>query len=81
MFTQNELSRARKEEIIVEAVRNLMIKTEDNWANLAQVGAEIRAKGLKYGKLLPFLQAFSHILEFQDDYELEKPVSYVRLKK
>ena len=80
MVIQNGLSRIEKEKIIVDAITQLTKTSPTSWANLAQVGALIRKNGLKYGKLFPFLQSFAHILEFQEDYNLEKPVVYVRLK-
>jgi|AntRauTorckE5430_2_1112549.scaffolds.fasta_scaffold00698_10 hypothetical protein len=80
MSIQNGLLRAEKEEIIVKVVTELTRTSPTGWANLAQVGALIRKSGLKYGKLFSFLQSFAHILEFQEDYESEKPVAFVRLK-
>lgn len=80
MVIQNGLLRTEKEKIIVDAIIELTKTTPTGWANLAQVGALIRKNGLKYGKLFPFLQSFAHILEFQEDYDLEKPVVFVRLK-
>jgi hypothetical protein len=80
MSIQNGLLRAEKEEIIVNAITELTRTSPTSWANLAQVGALVRKNGLKYGKLFLFLQSFANVLEFQEDYELEKPVAFVRLK-
>ncbi|NJN77210.1 MAG: hypothetical protein HC803_01850 [Saprospiraceae bacterium] len=80
MSIQNGLLRERKEEIVVNAVRELSAISETEWVNLAQVGALIRKSGLKYGKLFPFLKSFANILEFQENYDLAKPVAFVRLK-
>ena len=81
MSIQKGLLREAKEKIIADAVQELTVKSEIGWANLAQVGAIIRQNGLKYGKLFPYLKSFAHVLEFQENYDLEKPVAYVRLKK
>ena len=76
----NGLTRAEKQTIIIESVNACMNADNNNWANLAQVGAAVRQKGLKYGNLKPMLQSFSHILEFDEIYEHHTPVTYVRLK-
>ena len=75
----NELTRQEKQAIIIEAVSSCACH-DNNWANLAQVGAVVRTKGLRYGNLKPMLQSFSHILEFDEIYEHHAPVTYVRLK-
>jgi hypothetical protein len=80
MSIQNGLLRAEKEAIVVNAVTELTRTSPTGWANLAQVGALIGKNGLKYSKLFPFLQSFAHVLEFQENYDLEKPVAFVRLK-
>ena len=81
MQIQNGLSRGEKQEIIITAVEKYAVENHQNWVNLAQVGAEVRAKGLKYGKLFAFLNSFSNVLEFQETYEFHTPVVSVRLKK
>lgn len=81
MQIQNGLSRGEKQEIIIAAVKKCAVDNPQNWANLAQVGAEVRARGLKYGKLFAFLNAFSNVLEFQEVYEFHTPVISVRLKE
>jgi len=80
MEVQNGLTRAEKQAIIIKSVNACANAENDNWANLAQVGAIIRQNGLKYGKLQPMLQSFAHILAFEQHYEHHAPVTYVRLK-
>lgn len=80
MSVQNGFTRAEKEAIVTVAVERCMMNSENGWANLAQVGAAIRENGLKYGKLIKFLNSFSNILEMKEDYESEPPVVYVKLK-
>lgn len=81
MNIQNGLTRAEKQAIIIASVKACANVKNANWANLAQVGAAVRKKGLKYGNLKPMLQSFAHILEFDEIYEHHAPVTYVRLKK
>jgi hypothetical protein len=81
MSIQKGLLRIEQEKIIIDAITELIIESENNWVNLAQVGAVIRQNGLKYGKLFPFLKSFANVLEFQENHDLEKPVAYIRLKK
>ena len=76
----NGLTRQEKQDIIIEAVQAFAKSDNGNWANLAQVGAAVRQRGLKYGHLKLMLQSFSHILEFDEIYEHHAPVTYVRLK-
>lgn len=80
MEIQNGLTRAEKQAIIIESVKVCANAENDNWANLAQVGAAIRQKGLKYGNLKPMLQSFAPVLAFEEHYEHHAPVTYVRLK-
>lgn len=78
MEVQNGLTRAEKQTIIIEAIQELT--KDSNRVNLAQIGAAIRSKGLKYGKLNKMLLSFSNILAFEQDYEFPAPVTYVKLK-
>ena len=64
---------------ILESVSECADST--GWANLAEVGAKLRSKEVKYGKLKKFLSKFSHILEFQMDEEVQPPVAYVKKKQ
>jgi hypothetical protein len=80
MSVQNGFTRAEKEAIVTAAVERCLMSSENDWANLAQVGAAIRESGLKYGKLIKFLNSFSNILEMRVDYKNDPPIVYVKLK-
>lgn len=54
---------------------------ELGWANLAEIGAALRKKGVKYGKLSTFIGSFPHLLETRIDNSLTPPVVYARLKQ
>lgn len=54
---------------------------ELGWANLAEIGAVLRKKGVKYGKLSNFIGSFPHLLETRIDNSLTPPVVYARLKQ
>ena len=64
-------------EILIEAI-NDCAKT-DGWANLAEVGVDLRLKGVKYGKLSKFIQNYSDIVETKIDELRQPPVVYARL--
>lgn len=56
------------------------------WVPLAKLGGVISVRGLPYKeygylKLRPFLDEFSDILEFYEDYDGRTPVYYVRLQE
>ena len=52
----------------------------DGWANLAQVGAALRKKGLKYRSLHKVLANYKFALELKTDYMNEPPVIYAKVK-
>jgi hypothetical protein len=54
---------------------------ELGWANLAEIGAVLRKKGIKYGKLSNFIGGFPHLVETRIDTSLTPPVVYARLKQ
>ncbi|NEW84451.1 MAG: hypothetical protein GZ094_19080 [Mariniphaga sp.] len=64
-------------EILIEAI-NDCAKT-DGWANLAEVGVDLRLKGVKYGKLSKFIHNYSDIVETKIDELRQPPVVYARL--
>jgi len=65
--------------ILIEAI-NDCAKT-DGWANLAEVGVDLRLKGVKYGKLSKFIQNYSDTVETKIDELRQPPVVYARLKQ
>jgi hypothetical protein len=54
---------------------------ELGWANLAEIGAALRKRGIKYGKLSTFIASFPHIIETRVDNSLSPPVIYAKLKQ
>ncbi|KOY86855.1 hypothetical protein AD998_12520 [bacterium 336/3] len=67
------------ENALRESVRESM--NELGWANLAEIGAALRNRGIKYGKLSTFIASFPHIIETRIDNSLSPPVIYARLKQ
>ncbi len=56
------------------------------WVPLAKLGAAMGLRGISYKdygflKLRPFLDEFSYILEFYEDYDGKTPVYYARLQE
>ena len=65
------------EKAIKEAVAKCA--NENGWANLAELGAEIRQNGIKYKKLLKFLNEYKHIIDIRVDDAMQPPVVYAKL--
>ena len=51
------------------------------WANLTEIGGQLRESGIKYKKLRKFMDNFSDILEFRVDKSINPPVVYTRIKE
>jgi len=64
-------------DILIEAI-NDCAKT-DGWANLAEVGVDLRLKGVKYGKLSKFILNYPDTVETKIDELRQPPVVYARL--
>ena len=71
------MDKSELEIIIVEAVNNCA--DESGWANLAKMGAYIRKKEVKYGRLSRLLKEYGHIVEIKVDDKIEPPVAYAKL--
>jgi hypothetical protein len=71
------MEKAEMESIIVEAVNKCA--DESGWANLAKMGAFMRKKGAKYGRLSRMLKEYGHIVEIKIDDSIQPPVAYARL--
>jgi hypothetical protein len=71
------MERTELEGIIVEAINNCA--DESGWANLAKMGAFIRRKGVKYGRLSRLLAEYAHIAEIKIDDSIQPPVAFARL--
>ena len=63
--------------IIIEAVNSCA--DESGWANLAKMGAYIRKKEVKYGRLSRLLKEYGHIIEVKIDDNIDPPVAYAKL--
>lgn len=70
-------------QVIENALREAIHQctNELGWANLAEIGAVLRKKGIKYGKLSTFISSFPHLVETRIDNSLTPPVVYARLKQ
>ena len=71
------MEKSELENIIVEAVNNCA--DENGWANLAKMGAYIRKKGVKYGRLSRLLKEFETVVEIKIDDSIQPPVAYAKL--
>jgi len=65
------------ESIIIEAVSKCA--DENGWANLAKMGAFIRKKGVKYGRLSRLLKEHENVVEIKIDENIQPPVAYAKL--
>ena len=63
--------------IIAEAINKCA--DEQGWANLAKMGAYIRKKGVKYGRLSRLLAEHTDIVEIKIDDNIQPPVAYAKL--
>jgi len=52
---------------------------ENGWANLAKMGAFMRKKGVKYGRLSRLLAGHTDIVEIKVDDSIQPPVAYARI--
>lgn len=66
---------------IEQAIKEAVIScTHDSgWANLAEVGAQLRKMGIKYRKLSRFLDEYPHLVEKKIDESVTPPAVYARL--
>ena len=63
--------------IITEAVNKCA--DENGWANLAKMGAFMRKKGVKYGRLSRMLAEHTDIVEIKVDDSIQPPVAYAKV--
>lgn len=63
------------------AIKNAIAICSDDtgWANLAEIGAELRKMGINYGKLSRFFQDYAHLVELRNDTTVQPPVVYAKL--
>ena len=71
------MDKSELESIIIEAVNKCA--DDEGWANLAKMGAFIRKKGVKYGRLSRLLAEHSDIVEIRIDDSIQPPVAYAKI--
>jgi hypothetical protein len=71
------MERSEIEAAIIQAVMECVAK--EGWVNLAELGAQLRLAGIRYGKLSTFLSEYEDLLEMKIDDRVIPPAVYVRL--
>lgn len=71
------MERSEIEAAIIQAVMECVAK--EGWVNLAELGAQLRIAGIRYGKLSTFLSEYEDLLEMKIDDRVIPPAVYVRL--
>jgi len=71
------MEKSELEIVIIEAINKCA--DENGWANLAKMGAFIRKKGVKYGRLSRLLKEFEYLVEIRIDDNIQPPVAYAKL--
>ena len=71
------MEKAELESIIIESVNKCA--DDSGYANLAKMGAFLRKKGVKYGRLSRLLKEYDHIVEIKVDDSIQPPVAYAKL--
>lgn len=67
-----------KNQVIKDAIEQNL--EQDGWAQLAKVGATLKAQGINYGKLSIFFKSYSDIIEIESDDSVFPPVAYAKIK-
>ncbi|MCS6832819.1 MAG: hypothetical protein NZ521_04545 [Flammeovirgaceae bacterium] len=73
-----ELSKTEIENILREVISQCADSM--GWANLADLGGKLRARGVRYKKLSLLMNEYKHMVETKIDRSLEPPVVYAKLK-
>ena len=71
------MDKSELQSIITEAINKCA--DEQGWANLAKMGAFMRKKGVKYGRLSRMLAEHTDIVEVKVDDSMQPPVAYAKL--
>lgn len=71
------MEKAELESIIIESVNKCA--DDSGYANLAKMGAFLRKKGVKYGRLSRLLKEYGHVVEIKIDDSIQPPVAYAKL--
>jgi hypothetical protein len=72
------MDKSELQDIIKEAITKSADET--GWANLAKIGAYLRKKGIKYGRLSKMLSDHQEIIETKMDDTINPPVAYAKIK-
>ncbi|MFO8129788.1 MAG: OST-HTH/LOTUS domain-containing protein [Bacteroidales bacterium] len=54
---------------------------ESGWANLAKIGAYLRKKEIRYGRLSRMLKEYDDVVELKIDDSIQPPIAYARIKE
>lgn len=73
----SDLNDAEIIQAIKESIHYCMDET--GWANLSELGGQLRARGVRYEKLKHFLSQYEYLVEIFVDHSTMPPVSYARL--
>lgn len=73
----NQVDKAGIESAIIAAVS--ACANDSGWANLAEIGAQLRKNGVNYGKLSKFFNDYQHLVETKVDEEISPPVVYAKI--
>lgn len=71
------MDKAGIESAIIAAVS--ACANDTGWANLAEIGAQLRKSGIHYGKLSKFFHDYQHLVETKVDNEISPPVVYAKI--
>lgn len=71
------MDKSELQDILKEAITKGADET--GWANLAKIGAFLRKKGVKYGRLSRMLKDHPDIIEYKVDDSINPPVAYARV--
>ena len=71
------MDKSELQELLKEAIRTGA--DDGGWANLAKIGAFLRKRGVKYGRLSRMLKEHSDVIEYKIDDTINPPVAYARI--
>ncbi|GAB4339082.1 MAG: hypothetical protein OHK0038_18090 [Flammeovirgaceae bacterium] len=72
-----ELSKTEVETVLKEVITQCA--DAQGWANLADIGGKLRARGVRYKKLSILMNEYKHLVETKTDRSLEPPVVYAKI--
>jgi len=71
------MDKSELQELLKEAISKGA--DDSGWANLAKIGAFLRKRGVKYGRLSRMLKEHSDVIEYKVDDTINPPVAYARI--